>query len=332
MVTVLQWASERQDFHWDVALVYGHPLGTMRAIKARKLIEGVFKPGESFTSHWRISDAGIEALTAMDTEVMQTPQIFPKSYPDTVGGASGGSTIFVDDARWHGDGFLVTQTLKMDAHTDADAQLIVRLSDGLPVVMAHTVPARIVALVAPPESQSGVPGMAVDEKAEQERDEANVAKSDVISQTGRYRKISQTGRYRKIAADYRGEVREVTKALNEVRAKLTAVQAIPGMDGEDMTESWRDGYYCAMARVEAALDTQETQSRATNDPKRGDLWRHYKGTTYKVIVVSEHSETGQTMVIYMEHNREPAKHWARPLSMWHEEIEDGVHRFERVAE
>jgi len=80
------------------------------------------------------------------------------------------------------------------------------------------------------------------------------------------------------------------------------------------------------------VEYHDNRPKPLPDPKRGDLWRHYKGTTYVVDMVAEHSETGQTMVIYMEHNREPAKHWARPLSMWHEEIEDGVHRFEPVTE
>lgn len=68
------------------------------------------------------------------------------------------------------------------------------------------------------------------------------------------------------------------------------------------------------------------------EPSPGELWRHYKGTTYKIVMISEHSETGQTMIIYRDPNLEPAKHWARPLSMWDEEIEDGVHRFEPVTE
>jgi hypothetical protein len=65
-------------------------------------------------------------------------------------------------------------------------------------------------------------------------------------------------------------------------------------------------------------------------PKRGDLWRHYKGTVYFVERVVKHSETGEDMVVYYRDGT-PEDAWCRPLSMWHDEIEEGKRRFEPVT-
>ena len=93
--------------------------------------------------------------------------------------------------------------------------------------------------------------------------------------------------------------------------------------GEDETQLTEEQFW---------VEYNDNRPGPRPDPKRGDLWRHYKGTTYIIDMVVEHSETGQTLVIYKDPNQESAKHWARPLSMWHEEIDDGVHRFEPVTE
>jgi len=60
------------------------------------------------------------------------------------------------------------------------------------------------------------------------------------------------------------------------------------------------------------------------------IYRHYKGNVYEVIALARHSETLEDMVIYRDVNA-PEKVWARPASMWNDEIElDGktVKRFE----
>ena len=60
------------------------------------------------------------------------------------------------------------------------------------------------------------------------------------------------------------------------------------------------------------------------------IYRHYKGNVYEVIALARHSETLEDMVIYRDVNV-PEKVWARPASMWNDEIElDGktVKRFE----
>lgn len=67
----------------------------------------------------------------------------------------------------------------------------------------------------------------------------------------------------------------------------------------------------------------------------GSRYRHSKkGGTYKVIAIAKHSETLEDLVIYeAEYDNTLSKIWARPLSMFEEEIEiDGQkkRRFERI--
>lgn len=62
------------------------------------------------------------------------------------------------------------------------------------------------------------------------------------------------------------------------------------------------------------------------------IYRHYKGNTYRVLHIATHSETLEDMVVYQDINN-PDKIWARPASMWNDDIEvDGktVKRFQFV--
>lgn len=64
------------------------------------------------------------------------------------------------------------------------------------------------------------------------------------------------------------------------------------------------------------------------------IYRHYKGNIYKVLHIAKHSETLEDMVIYQDVSA-PDKIWARPASMWDDDIEiDGktVKRFELMEE
>lgn len=64
------------------------------------------------------------------------------------------------------------------------------------------------------------------------------------------------------------------------------------------------------------------------------IYRHYKGNTYKVLHIAKHSETLEDMVIYQDVN-DPDKIWARPASMWNDDIEideKTVKRFELMEE
>lgn len=62
------------------------------------------------------------------------------------------------------------------------------------------------------------------------------------------------------------------------------------------------------------------------------IYQHYKGNIYKVLHIAKHSETLEDMVIYQDVNN-PDKIWARPSSMWNDDVEiDGktVKRFRFV--
>ena len=64
------------------------------------------------------------------------------------------------------------------------------------------------------------------------------------------------------------------------------------------------------------------------------IYRHYKGNTYKVLHIAKHSETLEDMVIYQDVNS-PDKIWARPASMWNDDVEideETVKRFELMVE
>lgn len=56
-------------------------------------------------------------------------------------------------------------------------------------------------------------------------------------------------------------------------------------------------------------------------PKVGEVYKHYKGGLHKVVALAKHSETLEDLVIYTHEGNELSEMWARPLSMWNEEVE-----------
>lgn len=50
-----------------------------------------------------------------------------------------------------------------------------------------------------------------------------------------------------------------------------------------------------------------------------ERYRHYKGNIYGFLNIAKHTETLEDLVIYMDMYGEN-KIWARPLSMWNEEV------------
>lgn len=62
------------------------------------------------------------------------------------------------------------------------------------------------------------------------------------------------------------------------------------------------------------------------------IYQHYKGNRYRVIGVSRHSETGESLVVYQCLYGDYSL-WVRPLDMFMETVQiegDDIPRFERV--
>lgn len=54
--------------------------------------------------------------------------------------------------------------------------------------------------------------------------------------------------------------------------------------------------------------------------RAGQVWRHFKGNTYHVLHLAKHSETEEELVIYVKDDGDGTV-WARPASMWIENVE-----------
>lgn len=69
-------------------------------------------------------------------------------------------------------------------------------------------------------------------------------------------------------------------------------------------------------------------------PEPGELYKHYKGDTYRVHALALHSNDEEWMVVYEPQYENPdAPYFTRPLREWHEVVEwEGkqVERFTKV--
>lgn len=56
-------------------------------------------------------------------------------------------------------------------------------------------------------------------------------------------------------------------------------------------------------------------------PKEGEVYRHYKGDSYKVMMLALHSNDDEWMVVYAPLYENPdAPLFTRPLRQWHEKV------------
>lgn len=62
----------------------------------------------------------------------------------------------------------------------------------------------------------------------------------------------------------------------------------------------------------------------------GGVYRHFKGTLYRVVGTAKHSETLEEMVIYHPVDDDGAL-WVRPLSMFFEDVERDGKTMKRFA-
>lgn len=61
-------------------------------------------------------------------------------------------------------------------------------------------------------------------------------------------------------------------------------------------------------------------------PKKGDIYKHFKGNVYEVLTIARHSETLEEMVVYQEVEGEAC--YARPLEMFVGMVDENTYRFE----
>jgi hypothetical protein len=57
-------------------------------------------------------------------------------------------------------------------------------------------------------------------------------------------------------------------------------------------------------------------------PQKGEVWRHYKGDSYRVTGLALHSSTDEWMVLYEPmYENAATEFFTRPLSEWSEVVE-----------
>lgn len=67
-----------------------------------------------------------------------------------------------------------------------------------------------------------------------------------------------------------------------------------------------------------------------SDPITGQIWRHWKGTAYRVLGIAFDAETTDKLVLYRDAENELAPIWARPVEEWDQQVSASKRRFERL--
>jgi len=72
-----------------------------------------------------------------------------------------------------------------------------------------------------------------------------------------------------------------------------------------------------------------------NAPKTGEIYKHYKGDLYEVVLLAEHNDPDEICVVYKAHyENADFPYFSRLLKSWEEEVVwngEKVKRFTRVS-
>ena len=82
-----------------------------------------------------------------------------------------------------------------------------------------------------------------------------------------------------------------------------------------------------------SISEQKVSSIGGGEIKIGQIWRHYKGKYYKILVFCRHSETAEDLVVYQR--QEDGETYARPRNMFFDVVKwegEQVPRFTLVSE
>jgi hypothetical protein len=57
------------------------------------------------------------------------------------------------------------------------------------------------------------------------------------------------------------------------------------------------------------------------EPKRGEVWQHFKGTNYSILNIAINTETEEKMVVYQNEDNPFEKVWVRPMEIFMQEVD-----------
>lgn len=87
-----------------------------------------------------------------------------------------------------------------------------------------------------------------------------------------------------------------------------------------------------MKKTKTSLVTERNKASRAGVTE-GSTWRHYKGTIYRVTDIAFDCDSNEMLVIYQvedEYEKEYPFSFSRPYSQWHDEVQEGIKRFQQV--